>query len=284
MFYLRSRIKRKIYRAKEEGTYPYYYYLLTTINDNTTTTYTDNVADDDLSYDGTFKGNTTSGKLFVGGYKVINICDVNTFIGKNSGNNNITGHNNTFIGQDSGFQNTIGYSNIFIGGGTGVSNKEGYNNIFIGSPAGSRLINGARNIFIGEFAGYNVEESIENIFIGNYAGYNFNVLAGYNTFIGEKAGYSVYDGSSNVFLGYKAGYYETGSSKLFIDNQQRANESDARVKALIYGEFDSDPANQLLRINGTLDLNSKGKISNLRSGWLDPAFSVLFTYQQLPLQ
>jgi hypothetical protein len=63
-------------------------------------------------------------------------------------------------------------------------------------------------------------------------------------------------------LGYSAGFNETGSNKLFIDNQNRADESDARSKALIYGVFDADPANQVLTINGSVNVNSN-KIENV---------------------
>jgi hypothetical protein len=43
--------------------------------------------------------------------------------------------------------------------------------------------------------------------------------------------------SGNVAIGANAGYYETGSSKLFIDNDPRVDEADGRAKALVYGIF-----------------------------------------------
>ena len=73
------------------------------------------------------------------------------------------------------------------------------------------------------------------------------------TAAGAYAGFTLADGmSGGVFLGYQAGYYETAPNKLFIDNAQRANEADARVKALVYGIFDAATANQYLTINGHL--------------------------------
>jgi hypothetical protein len=45
------------------------------------------------------------------------------------------------------------------------------------------------------------------------------------------------------------------------DNQSRASESDGRGKALIYGVFDADPANQLLTVNGTI-IAGNHKITN----------------------
>jgi hypothetical protein len=52
-----------------------------------------------------------------------------------------------------------------------------------------------------------------------------------------------------VCIGYQAGYYETGTNKLFIDNQSRASEADGRVKALVYGVFDATVANQSITFN-----------------------------------
>jgi hypothetical protein len=69
-----------------------------------------------------------------------------------------------------------------------------------------------------------------------------------STALGYSAGYA--GGSTGVFLGAFAGYYETAANKLFIDNSARDSESDARVKALVYGIFDAAVNNQSIRING----------------------------------
>ena len=108
----------------------------------------------------------------------------------------------------------------------------------MGSKAGYSNVNGNYNNFMGYRAGY-----------GNKSGYS-------NNFLGYSAGYANTSGHSNNFMGYKAGYYETGSNKLFIDNQTRTSEADGRVKALIYGIFDAAIANQLVRLNGVLELTS----------------------------
>ena len=106
------------------------------------------------------------------------------------------------------------------------------------------------NTFVGEDAG-KVTTGNYNNFIGYRAGYN-NTAGTLNTSIGAYAGFQNSTGSHNTFIGTLAGRYETGSNKLFIDNQARANEADGRIKALIYGIFDAATANQRLRINGRL--------------------------------
>ena len=65
-----------------------------------------------------------------------------------------------------------------------------------------------------------------------------------------------------MFIGHYAGKYETGSSKLFIDNSSRTNEADGRVKALIYGEFNATALSQQITFNvGTLNILDGGNIA-----------------------
>lgn len=103
------------------------------------------------------------------------------------------------------------------------------------------------NTAIGTGAAYHQTIGSNNVGVGlgamrqNGAGSN-------NTAIGVEAG-ATGGGSSNVLLGRAAGYYEIGSNRLHIDNQPRAGLMDARNKALIYGFFDADTANQWLLIN-----------------------------------
>ena len=164
---------------------------------------------------------------------ILRIKDINTFIGEDAGKVT-TGNYNSFIGYSAGRANTTGHRNSIIGAYAGYDNTTGYYNNFIGYYAGRTNTTGYRNNFIGHAAGY-----------ANTTGYR-------NNFIGYYAGRSNTTGYRNNFIGYSAGYYETGSNKLFIDNQARANEADGRIKALIYGIFDAATANQRLRINGRL--------------------------------
>jgi hypothetical protein len=101
----------------------------------------------------------------------------------------------------------------------------------MGSNAGGGVGAGGYNILIGDTAGRLISSSN-------------------NIMIGDTTGFGLTTGSDNIFIGHKAGYYETGSSKLFIDNQPRASEADARTKALIYGVFDATPSSQSVTING----------------------------------
>ena len=82
-----------------------------------------------------------------------------------------------------------------------------------------------------------------------------------NVGIGQYAGNSNQSGNSNVFIGDSAGFYETGSNNLWIDNAARASLADGKLKALVYGNFASTVAAQLLQINGVLK-NTAGRIRN----------------------
>ena len=210
--------QRKIYRTTAGGAL---YFLLTTINDNTTTSYTDNTADANLGVDAAnWRTNNTFGKIKVDNVKVIEVGE-NTCVGYNAGYSLTTGWGNTFIGDHAGFNHS----------------------------------HAAENTYIGERAGYNSTGAHRNTFLGMYAGYTDHT-GGENIFLGYKAGYTNNNQDRNIFLGPFAGYYETTSDKLFIDNRARADEADGRIKALIYGIFASTVANQTLRFNASVGINT----------------------------
>jgi hypothetical protein len=203
----------------------------------------------------------------------------NTAIGSQALSKNESGHSNTAIGvsalefNDGGFQNiaigtkalytnkTGGNNNIAVGDLSLFSNETGSLNTAIGPEALYKNKEGWQNSGSGWGALYNNESGNQNTAMGIHALY-FNKTGFCNTAVGSFAGQNNSTGGQNVFLGFSAGYYETGSNKLFIDNQERADESDGRKKALIYGVFDNDPANQTLTINGKVNV-SNNKIINV---------------------
>ncbi|MCX6224381.1 MAG: PKD domain-containing protein [Bacteroidia bacterium] len=172
-----------------------------------------------------------------------------------------TGNSNTATGYKALWRNTSGYSNVAFGHNALQSNTSGFHNTALGVSAMYANTDGEDNIAIGVDALAANTSGKRNIAIG-YQAYSANHAGNNNTVIGHQAGISNDGGHNNVFIGSSAGYYETGSNKLIIDNQPRANESDARVKALLYGEFDAEPASQVLAINGKINVNGNN-ISNL---------------------
>ncbi len=213
----------------------------------------------------------------------------NAFIGYQAGWNTYKGSKNVFIGHQAGYKNQgqiegptqDGNNNIYIGDQSAYNNKTGRSNVYIGHGAGlgSDPINEFNpprfNVYIGYKAGYEEYEGRNNTFIGYEAGYDNN-SGSYLTFIGYNAGHSnlsgdnnvyigynagVYNtiGSNNLFLGTSAGFFETGSDKLFIDNQIRTNETTSRTSSLVYGEFNSSASSQLFRINANLEVNGTAK-------------------------
>lgn len=159
----------------------------------------------------------------------------NVFIGYASGNLNVGGSNNTFVGNRSGHSNLSNF-NTFIGGESGLLNTGGVGNSFLGYRSGYRNTSAQYNTFIGYSCGLNT------------------TIGGYNVMIGYNAGITNVTGESSVFIGAYAGYRERQSNKFYIDNQDRSSESNSRIASLIYGEFNSNPNNQLLRLNSKLQL------------------------------
>jgi len=226
-------IGRKIYRtAVNQATTVEK--LVTTINDNTATTYTDNIPDASLGIQRFWGPNTTSKQIMVNGARSLLLDSKATIVGNLSGVNITTSGEPTLFGTCAGWKLTTGSYNTLIGASSGAAITTGGSNTAIGRSSLYRVTTTSNNVAIGMNA---LEQSTG---------------ASNMTCIGRSSGGTSVSGTGCVFLGYQSGYYETGSNKLFIDNQSRTNEEDARVKALIYGGFDASTANQFLNINGTL--------------------------------
>lgn len=196
----------------------------------------------------------------------------NIGIGYQCGKALTTGSKNIFMGYQAGASCTTAGANVYIGPSVGVYLQTGNGNVLIGSDihVNNTVTALTNSIIIGLAAG-NTHSGIRNLIIGYQAGRQTaggdNTLIGYqafqnntywdgarNTMLGYQCGQATSStaGKDNVFLGYKSGYYETGNSKLFIDNAPRASEADARVKALMYGVFASTTAGQSLYHNSNV--------------------------------
>lgn len=176
-------------------------------------------------------------------------------IGAEANNGGVGAIQSTLIGYRSGFNLAAGgLQSSFYGYLSGFSVTSGASNSYFGWSCGRNTTTGDTNSFFGRSAGYNINTGYNNCGLGAYALFSTQG-SGFNSAFGAFAGYGCVSGASNVFFGYKAGYYETGSNKLFVDNQSRANEADGRVKALLYGIFDAAVANQALVVNGKFAVN-----------------------------
>ena len=187
-----------------------------------------------------FAGNFTmtgTTNLCFGGYSGLSLTD---------------GINNVFMGAFSGYATTGGSDNVMLGALAGGNNILGSSNMFMGSEAGGQNDGGSNNVCIGAQAGYLNEDSSGNTFIGKNSGRS--ATGGYNTCIGYEAGYKAL-GTRNVNIGVWAGYWETGSNALYIDSYDRGSTANDKAKALVYGVFDADPANQTIKFNANATVN-----------------------------
>lgn len=189
----------------------------------------------------------------------------NTFVGADAGRYNTTGSGNSALGNLALAYNTTGYWNSAIGHRALRDNTTGSRNIGIGFNTLSSNKTGMRNIGVGTFAlprntsgNYNIAMGADALFYNTTGSSNIgigfsslgqNSTGNNNVALGYYAG-AVNVGDSNIFLGFYAGRYETGSNKLIIDNLPRANESEARSSALIYGTSNLMPENQRLSLGG----------------------------------
>jgi hypothetical protein len=144
--------------------------------------------------------------------------NANTFVGFNTGYNNIAGGIcNSFFGNSAGFNNTTGYFNSFLGDSAGWSNKTGFSNTYVGHVAGFTDNGSQFNTFLGDSSGYNNNGTvlcvppfdnigILNTFAGASSGVN-NICGEDNTFIGYQAGHENTVDSWSTYIGYRAGYW-----------------------------------------------------------------------------
>ncbi|WP_130733442.1 tail fiber domain-containing protein [Flavobacterium sp. J27] len=165
------------------------------------------------------------------------------FIGENAGlNDDLSNNSNIALGGNAFLNGTTGSNNIAIGNNT-LSKNNSDSNIAIGTEAIRENTSGIYNLALGYNTLLTNTTGTRNVIIGSFA-LKDNMTGSNNTVLGFNAGRTA-TGSNNVFLGNAAGLNETGNHKLYIENSSSAT-------PLIYGEFDND----LLRINGTLDINN----------------------------
>ena len=188
--------------------------------------------------------------------------------------NNNKGQNNIALGTCASEFNYLSSENIAIGN-RALQNNKASMNIAVGTEAlhasegGSNIAMGYKVLWANTSGFYNTafgRWSLWNNSTGNnntalgIGTLSDNTTGNSNTALGVWAGNKCQTGNNNVFIGFESGYYEAGSNKLFIDNQRRANETDARIKALVYGVFDASPANQYLNINGNTSISGNTTI------------------------
>lgn len=263
---------RKIYRTKA-GANAYDDYLLTTVNDNTTTSYVDTAADSSLtgsagaSY---FRTNTTNygirfndvsvfatdsqyTKLGYAAASSLTIGGRGVAVGSGAQQNVTSGFDNHTLGQSGMTSLTTGSGNCGFGYGIMQAVTTGYYNSAFGHDAMIYAgTTSSYNAIFGAYAGFGSSgNSVYNYstILGAYAGYSLRTGL-YNTFLGYQAGYATTTGEKSLFLGNQAGKYETSGYTLIVDTFDRSNESAQRTGALIYGIFNSTPANQILSLGG----------------------------------
>jgi len=154
----------------------------------------------------------------------------NLFFGHNAGANSSSGFN-TFLGYETGMNNLGGSQNVFMGYQAGMENGEGDGNSIIGYRAG-RGNTGSFNVFMGRNAGL-VNDGTGNVFIGYNSG-DSNISGSNNVFLGYNCAIGNTEGARNTIIGQGSGHYNsTGSDNTFIgENSGRRNRTGERNVAL----------------------------------------------------
>lgn len=98
----------------------------------------------------------------------------NTFIGKQSGNNTLSGSANVGLGLQSLLSVTTGSSNVAVGVGTMVSLDAGANNNAFGNSSQQSVTSGQLNTSIGDSSLGSLQTGNQNIAVGYQAGINYS--------------------------------------------------------------------------------------------------------------
>jgi len=162
----------------------------------------------------------------------------------------VSGVYNIAIGTTSQYFNVSGGYNTSIGTNA-LRNVLSSYNTGICLSALQNLQYGTNNTGIGINVFYSLGIGYYNVGIGDAAGYYLSTTSDRNTLIGYAAGLGTtsYVASGMIKIGYYAGANDNNSNRLYIHNANSGN-----TGALIYGEFNTTVASQLLRINGVLEL------------------------------
>jgi trimeric autotransporter adhesin len=188
----------------------------------------------------------------------------NTSVGYGSLSYNTTGFTNTAIGGAVLNSNTSGFANTGLGYSALALNTTGTGNLAIGTATLNTNISGDNNTAIGYRTLFNNTTGNYNIGIGDrsleFRNGTSNIAIG--TLAGAKSAAPVTALSNNIFIGANSGYNSTGSNNVFIGNDVGTSLALSNILAidnsntltpLIFGSFATD----LLRINGTLNINNE---------------------------
>ena len=165
-----------------------------------------------------------------------------------------TGKNCTGVGYASLFSNLADDVNGF-GKFSLYNNTSGTMNSAFGSESMLNNLGGAYNCMFGS-AGLRTNQSGSNNSALGYAALYNTLNVSNNTAVGYLAGYTNSTGAGNIFLGAQSGRYETRSNKFYINNVDRSNIGNDTTLSLLYGTMAATKANQYLKVNGSLGVQS----------------------------
>jgi len=141
-------------------------------------------------------------------------------------------------------------SSLFVGTSSshaGINNV--INSVYVGYLSGNAVTTGDDNTAVGTRSLYTNTLGAKNVAIGAYAGY-LGSAKSFNTYVGAFAGYR-HTQHSSIFIGSYAGQWHTSESDIYIlDNQNRGSKNGEKANVMMYGIFDPDMYEQILKVNG----------------------------------
>jgi len=169
----------------------------------------------------------------------------------------------TYFGFEAGLNDDlIQRYNTGVGYQALLSMTNGHSNTALGHAALQTNINGHSNIAVGRESLRDDVDGYFNTAIGRGA-LQYHTTGHSNTALGLHALIFNITGSRNVALGSHAGRYELGSDALYVNNQDRINTADEKLKSIIYGIMAAAVANQHLTFNANVKINGMCGLNNV---------------------
>lgn len=163
---------------------------------------------------------TGAGGITVDNIQIWSNYLTNTFIGRNSGANNVsapTSHNgdgNTFIGDSAGQHNTSGFAQTFVGGSAGNAQTTGDSNTYIGYQSGIQGTVANANVGVGVDTLFTNVSGQDLTAVGHHTalGVTFTATNGQSTYVGAEANKVGVGAVGSTIMGYRAGYNVNASA------------------------------------------------------------------------
>jgi hypothetical protein len=191
------------------------------------------------------------------------------YFGNMTGSADTSGGANAVFGATSLYTSTNPNGNSLIGAGILKVCVSCIDNDLGGIDVGQAAVTVLQDVIHGADADYNCSTCENSVVEGFESSYSTTFMNA-SVHIGEDSGYNATNTSFDLMMGYASGFtatgpvtgdvfigpfsgqYELGSNAFYVNNQDRTNTTNEKLRSLMYGTFNATAASQTLNVNAQL--------------------------------